>query len=282
MQSHQFPAAVTGTEKPAAAPAASPAPGTPPAADARPAWLPEKFKSAEELAIAYGHLESKLGAAPADKPADAPAATPPAKAEGETKPNDKKPDEQKPEDKVADDLKAKGLDIDGMSQRFWDTGELAAEDRTTLTAELTKVFGDKAETLIDSYVAGKKAELAAYTSKVFGPLGGDKVKAEPMLAWARENGNLDDVTRATINALWASDDVGNHVIASQKLADAYKAKVGVKPGLTLDGSTTPVATSDIYASDAQMQADQRDTRYKTDPAFRAAVEAKVRRTLTAR
>mgnify|MGYP000555922010 CR=1 FL=1 len=282
MQSHQFEPQVAGVERPATA-APAPAPGAAPAAAAaeRPAWLPAKFKTAEEMAIAYGHLETKLGAPKEEAPV-----TPPAKAEGEAKPDGTKPEdkpgEKKPDEKVADDLKSKGIDIDGMSQRFWDTGDLAADDRTALTTELTKVFGDKAGELIDSYVAGKKAELDSYNTKVFTPLGGDKTKAEPILAWARTPGNLDDATRATINALWSSEDVSNHVLASQKLADAYKAKVGEQPALTLNGQSVPAVTSDIYLSDAQMAADQRDKRYKTDPAFRAAVEAKVKRTLSAK
>jgi hypothetical protein len=38
------------------------APATPPAADPnRPAYLPEKFKTAEDLAKAYVELEKKLG-----------------------------------------------------------------------------------------------------------------------------------------------------------------------------------------------------------------------------
>jgi hypothetical protein len=272
----QFKANEAGAERPASNPASTP--GAAPVADgARPAWLPEKFKSAEELAIAYAHLETKIGA----PKSEAPASTPPAKAEGEAKPEAKPEDKPaaKPEDKVASDLKDKGIDVDGMSQRFWETGDLAADDRTVLETELKKVFGDKASDLINDYVSGKKAELGAYEASVFGPLGGNKAAAEPILAWARGNGNLDEATRATINALWASDDVKNHTIASQKLAEAYTAKNGKAPAKTVEGGTTPVVSSDVYQSDAQMQADQRDPRYKTDPAFRRTVEDKVRRSL---
>lgn len=39
----------------------------------RPGWLPEKFKSPEELAKAYGELEKKMGKGEHKKPADGPA-----------------------------------------------------------------------------------------------------------------------------------------------------------------------------------------------------------------
>ena len=43
----------------------------------RPAWLPEKFKSAEDLAKAYSELETKLGAKPTEdgKPLEVPKPT---------------------------------------------------------------------------------------------------------------------------------------------------------------------------------------------------------------
>jgi hypothetical protein len=37
----------------------------------RPQWLPEKFKSAEDMAQAYSELEKKLGQAPKEEQAEA-------------------------------------------------------------------------------------------------------------------------------------------------------------------------------------------------------------------
>lgn len=272
---HQFPAQVSGAERPATDAAANTADTKPTNTDARPAWLPEKFKTPEQMAEAYKHLEQKLGTPKTEEVASAPA-----KAEGEQKPEDKPEDkkDEKPEDKVAQDLKADGIDVDAMSQRFWETGDLPQDDRKTLTEALKKTFGDKAESLLDDFVEAKKAQLQVYNDKVFTPLGGSKESAETYLKWARDGG-LDKETAATLNALWSSDDVDNHVIASKKLAEAYTAKNGKAPALTLKGNTTPVVTSEVYESDEQMRADQRDARYKTDPAFRAKVEAKVRNTL---
>lgn len=51
----------TAAPAPVAAPTAAPAAPQPADASQRPEWLPEKYKSPEELAKAYKELESKLG-----------------------------------------------------------------------------------------------------------------------------------------------------------------------------------------------------------------------------
>lgn len=281
---HQFTQGESGPTKPASTPSNMQTPPGQQPTDQRPAWLPEKFKNAEELAVAYSHLEAKLGAPKGDTPVSPPPqGAVETKATPELKPPAvpgsepaKKPDDVKPEDKIAADLAAKGVDIDGMSKRFWDTGDIAPEDRTTLSTELKKVFGDKGDYVLDQFVAGQKAQLAAYEASVYGPLGG-KENASTVLEWARKGG-VDADTITVINTLWTSDDVSKHAVASKMLGDKYAAAVGKAPKVTLEGGNVPAVGGEFYSTDDEMLSDMKDPRYKSDAAYRSRVEQKVRNT----
>ena len=73
-------------EKPAEAVEQQPETELPQEENDRPQWLPEKFKSAEDMAQAYSELEKKLGQAPKEEQAEAEQVE--EKAENETEQND--------------------------------------------------------------------------------------------------------------------------------------------------------------------------------------------------
>jgi hypothetical protein len=262
----------TGSEKPAAAAAAT----TPAAVDtnARPSWLPEKFKTPEQMAEAYSHLEAKLGQpksedkkAPDQAPANAEAAKPEDKKADDTA----KPEDKKAEDAVVQDLTHKGIDVKAMSERFWEKGELNADDKTTLVDALKEKFGDDAETLVNDFATAQKEAYEYRQEKVHAPMGG-KDKSAAMIEWAKST--LSEPQKQAINTLWSSNDVAQQIEGSKMVAQLYAAANGSKPAVVVSGDA-PATTSAGYQSQAEMTADMNDKRYKTDPAFQQAVIRKL-------
>lgn len=213
----------------------------------RPQWLPEKFKSPEDLAKAYAELEKKQS-----KPADAPKAdAPPVDAN---------------EQKTAEELQSKGLDLYEFSNEFAKSGGLSEESYEKL---------EKAgypRNIVDQYVEGQKARAALYESEVKSVAGGDKTFTE-MVDWAKANLSPQEIT-AYNNAI----DSGNPEIAKLAVSGVYQRFSQARPQEpNLFKGSNAAASSDVYESIAQMQKDMSNPDYKTDPAFRAKVQAKLGR-----
>lgn len=224
--------------------------GTPPAED-RPQWLPEKFKSPEDMAKAYAELESKLGGQkPADPPAAAPEdpATPPA-AEAETA------------------LADKGLDLKDFSAEFSQKGELSAESYE----RLQKAGFDKS--LVDQYIAGQQAIAAQYETSIKAEVGGPE-KFSAMTDWAKVN--LSPAEIETFNSQVSSGNIDQAKLAVLGLSAKYQNAVGSDPQRLLGGQGDG-AGADVFESMAQVTEAMRDPRYKNDPAYRSKVQAKLGR-----
>jgi hypothetical protein len=228
-----------------------PADETPPATDAstedRPQWLPEKFKSPEDLAKAYAELESKLGKPAESKQAD--------------------PSDQPSTDQVKDELATKGLDLSDFSQEFNTKGELSAESYDKL---------EKAgypRNIVDQYIDGQKARAALYESEVKSIAGGEQSFSE-MVEWAKAN-----LTPTEISAYNAAIDSGDPNIAKLAVSGIYQKFSAARPAEPnlFKGATSASGSSDVYESVAQMQKDMASPEYKSDPAFRAKVAAKLSR-----
>lgn len=222
-------------------------PSDPPTED-RPQWLPEKFKSPEDMAKAYAELESKLG-----KPAEP---TPPVD-----------PNAVPPSDQVADELASKGLNLADFSTEFSTKGELSAESYEAL---------EKAgypRNYVDQFIEGQKAQAALYESEVKAIAGGDKNFSE-MQEWAKANLSPQEI-QAYNNAI----DSGNREQAKLAVAGVHAKFAAARPSepSLFSGNTASAQSSDVYESIAQMQKDMAHPDYKADPAFRAKVERKLAR-----
>ena len=254
-----------GTGTPAGLPSDQQKPQSPTPTE-RPTWLPDKFKDPEQLAFAYAELEKKLSAPKQEEPA-------PAKPTEEVKPP---VDAPKPDDatKVAEQLAADGIDVDSMSSRFWESGELAADDRTKLVEALGKSFGkEKAESLIDSFAKSQLIAKEYVDQQVYAPLGG-KGKEAPMIEWAKTS--LSKAQAEAINAMWDSGDVDKMAAGSKTLADLYHAANGKAPTVVLTGDQT-TSSVEVYTHKDQLLKDMADPRYRTDASFRELVSKKLAR-----
>jgi hypothetical protein len=222
-------------------------PPTEPTED-RPQWLPEKFKSPEDMAKAYAELESKLGKPAEAKPQDTPPADPAT-------------------DQVDQELQSKGLNLADFNAEFAEKGELSPESYDAL---------EKAgypRNYVDQFIDGQKARAALYESEVKAAAGGSETFNE-MVEWAKAN-----LTPAEINAYNAAIDSGDQAKAKLAVSGVYQKFSSARPSepSLFKGATSSASSSDVYESIAQMQKDMASPDYKADPAFRARVQAKLSR-----
>lgn len=221
----------------------------------RPSWLPEKFKSAEDLAKAYAELQAKMGG----------------KSETETKPEvTAETPEVKPEEATPDAAKAalseKGLDFNAFSQEFQENGELSADS----IAKLEAAGFPKA--MVDQYIDGQKAIADRYAADVKSAAGGDKGFQE-MAEWAVENVSVEE--RKAFNAAVNSGDPAQAKLAVAGLYAKFQEARPTEPKML--GGKASAESSDVYESTAQLTEDMKNPLYKKDPAFRAKVQAKLGR-----
>jgi len=220
--------------------------GTPP--EDRPQWLPEKFKSPEDMAKAYAELKSKLGKAkPADPPAVDPAVTPPAD----------------PQAALAD----KGLDLQDFSSEFAQRGELSAESYEKLSK------AGYSRQIVDQYIDGQRAVAARFETDIMSEVGGAEKYSE-ITAWAKASLTPQEI--AAYNAAVSSGNADQAKLAALGLGAKFERANGSDPKRLLGGQSAG-STGDVYESMAQVTAAMKDPLYKADPAFRAKVQSKLAR-----
>jgi len=219
----------------------------------RPEWLPEKFKSAEDLAKAYSELEKKLGSNQ-NKPEPTEEA-----AQADTD------DTVVEADTTAEKAVAEaGLDLNELSQKFWDKGELDTEDYSALeTKGIPK-------TLVDEYIALKTAQ---FENTIMSTVGG-RDAYNSMIGWASDSLSQSEID--AYNRAVNSGDVNMANMATKGLQARFKAEAGFEPSRTVKGENVS-ATAEVYRSLAELQKDMSDPRYQKDSAFRKDVERKLER-----
>lgn len=227
------------------------APVVPPAVS-RPDHIPEKFWDAEKgavnvdaLAKSYTELEKFKGAKPAEQEpaANADPEAPPAKIE--------KPAEAAAESPVASAIQA-------AREVYAQNGELTDE----ALEGLRQVGFD--DNTINAYLAGVKAQEAAFTLKVYELAGGQDVYAGAS-DWAAKN--FTDTEVEAYNA--ALDNPQLMSTAIQGLVARYRAAVPSEGGFVKPSSVP--AVSHLYTDKDQFLRDQQDPRYDNDPVFRKEV-----------
>lgn len=205
----------------------------------RPGWLPEKFKSPEDLAKAYSELEKKLGAG--EKPPEAP----------------KEGDAPTP-GKTA---------FDAATQEFDEKGELSTE-----TYDALAKAGVTRET-VDAYIAGQQALAQSVVSRAHSATGGED-NYQKMISWASDN--LSDSEIAAYDRAVA--DPSSLDATVKGLYARFQLEAGFEPGKSVGGKTPGRAGSgEAFRSRHEMQRAMMDDRYtKGDTAFHAEVQEKMR------
>lgn len=220
------------------------APAAPAADPNRPTWLPEKFKTAEEMAASYTELEKKLGTgAPAPDLSTTEAAT------------------------AA--LKTAGLDFSKLSEEYLGSkdGKLSAATMDSLKA---KGF---TEAQVNQFIDGQKAVAERNTKDVHDSVGGAE-RFNKLVEFAKTS-----LTPAEVEAYNKAATTGDY--ASLKLILAglntkFDAQFGKDPKLT-NGAPSSNNAGDVFSNFQEYNMARRDERYSKDSNFRKSIEAKLER-----
>lgn len=223
--------------------------------EARPEWLPEKFKSGEDLSKAYSELEKQYTQSRQEA----------ASAKETTSSNEVSSNETEAVTEARDAVENAGLDFDSMQTEFAENGELSEGTYKDLESR-----GIPKE-MVDAYVDGQKAKAAEYTNELFEFAGGEE-SYKGMLEWASEN--MADSEIDAFNDSISSGNTAQARLAIDGLVSRYRDNGGAEPTL-LGGKAS--ASVDTYNSWAQVTKDMGTPEYQKDPAFRDAVQKKLSR-----
>lgn len=234
-----------------------------PTAEERPEWLDEKFEKPEDLAKAYKELQAKLGEkkpeAPAEETAEQKAAREAAEAASPVK-----PDATTEQAEAA--LKDVGLDYNKFSTEIVENGELSAESYAELEGKGIP------KSVVDQYIEGQRAVADKAITEAQAIVGGAEKYSE-LMVWA--DANLSAGEKAAFDKAVTTSNMDQAKLAIAGLYARFQGDVGKTPDL-LNGNP-PGESTDVYLSNKQVTADMKTDLYKTDPAERARVEAKIAR-----
>jgi len=223
---------------------------TPDEGSERPEWLPEKFKTPEDMAKSYAALEKKMSGG----------------KEPEASATEDTPAEIPTNDEAKDVADKAGLDFDALQTEYGSNGQLSDE-----TYEAINKSGIPRD-VVDSYIAGQEALATRVRTDMFKSVGGEE-NYGTMMEWA--SSSLDKAEVNAYNNVMGTSDPDQIQLAVRGLHAKYQAENGSNPSL-ISGETTANAGTK-FESVAQVTAAMRDPKYKTDPAFRKTVEAKLAR-----
>ena len=204
----------------------------------RPEWLPEKFKSPEDMAKSYSELEKKL-----------------------SQPNDSEPEQAE----VAETETSPAPQFDKFAEEFAQSGELSADSFTELEA-----MGYPRD-MVETYIKGMTATQSADANEVMQLAGGAEGYQE-LTDWARDNMPTNELE---VYNQMVSGSTDNAKMAVEWLMSKREVAGAVEPNL-LSGRATG-APKDAFRSTAEVVQAMKDPRYTQDPAFRRDVEEKLAR-----
>lgn len=224
-----------------------------PDAEQRPDWLPEKFKSAEQMAEAYASLESKLGSNEQTQ-----------ETTEETTPEVTREAEASEVKQVLDKA---GVDFDALQSEYNAQGEVSADSYTKLEE------AGFSKDLVDSYIKGQESLNASYEKAVYDTAGGQEAYGE-LIQWAGDNLQQGEI--AAFDKAVSSGDVDMVKMAVSGLQTKYQAAEGTDPTLLSEGQSSN-STGGVFNSWAEVTAAMNDTRYESDVAYRQKISAKLGR-----
>ncbi len=230
--------------------------------DARPSWLPEKYKTPEELAKAYNELVKKMRSgdkAGADESSDEDDDDVEAE-EVETV------EEETPEETEEEKAEKSGLDLNSMSERFYENGETLPDDDYA-ALEKAGITRD----VVERFIEGQRALQEVERSNLLAPIGGEEAYAE-MSNWAAEA--LTEKELETYNkAVAGSVDEASKAI--KDLRARFERANGSEPKRKVAGKAPSRSGPAPFGSMAEYVQAIKDPRYEKDAAYRAKLDARL-------
>lgn len=205
--------------------------------DVRPDWLPEKFKSAEDMAKAYSELEKKQSTT----------------------------EEQPAEDKTFEN-ETTPQPMDKFYTEYQDNGSLSEKSYE----ELNKMGLNK--DLVDGYIAGQEAIANNDVQVIHNTVGGAD-NYNKLIEYAKTN--LSETEQNAFNDTLERGSIEQVKFAVQGIAS--RAGINAEQPQSMINGDSIETTSDIFESSAQVIEAMNDPRYAKDPAFRKLVEEKIAR-----
>ena len=216
----------------------------------RPDWLPEKFKSPEDMANAYSELEKKMGQGTnEEQPAEI------------TEENEGDVQDDKPDDNENADYNA--AVVDASKEFFENDGQLSEE-----TYEKLAKAGLPKE-LVDSYAAGQQALLQTEEGEIKSVANG---QFDAMAEWANDNLEQEEINAFDDIVTTGTKEQAKFAVKS--LYDRYTQANGSSPklvqGAVTGGSTMP------FKSMQELARAQSDPRYKSgDKAYHEEIDRRL-------
>jgi hypothetical protein len=209
----------------------------------RPEWLPEKFKSPEDMATAYSELEKKLGA-------------------GANEQEQEQSDEQQ-EDDTTEDTNTNDVIVEASKEFFENDGVISEETYKNL-AEI-----GLPKELVDSYAAGQQALQQSEEGSIKAVTEGNW---DQMAEWAANNLSPEEVN--TFDEIVQNGSVEQAKLAAKGLYAQFKAENGVTPKLVqgaVNGSSTMP-----FKSNQELARAMSDPRYKSgDKSYHEEIDRRI-------
>jgi hypothetical protein len=213
----------------------------------RPDWLPEKFKSAEDMANAYGELEKKLGAG----------------AEQEQTTEETTNEEEEQDDTTTEDTNTNDVIVEASKEFFENDGVISEETYKNLAeAGLPKE-------LVDSYAAGQQALQQSEEGSIKSVTEGNW---DQMAEWAANNLSPEEVN--TFDDIVQNGTVDQAKLATKGLYAQFKAENGVSPKL-VQGAVSGSSTMP-FKSNQELARAMSDPRYKSgDKSYHEEIDRRI-------
>ena len=216
----------------------------------RPDWLPEKFKSPEDMARAYSELEKKMGQGTDEE-----------QSAETTEDNEGDVQDDKPDDNENADYN--DAVVDASKEFFENDGQLSEE-----TYEKLAKAGLPKE-LVDSYAAGQQALLQSEEGEIKSVANG---QFDAMAEWANDNLEQEEINAFDDIVTTGTKEQAKFAVKS--LYDRYTQANGSSPklvqGAVTGGSTMP------FKSMQELARAQSDPRYKSgDKAYHEEIDRRL-------
>lgn len=207
----------------------------------QPEWLPEKFKTPEELAKAYNELERTRGKESAPKETE---------------------EQQEPE---AVDVSPVSNAIQEASDSFYENGELSEDNFKALEDNgIPREF-------VEAYVRGQQATIDAEVAEITGSVGGQE-NYDAMVEWATNSlppNEIDSFDDLVTTGGKEAAQMAVKGLYARYITESGQSSVNIAKGGTSKAAIQP------FSSNAQVVEAMNDRRYQNDPAYRAEVERRL-------
>jgi len=213
----------------------------------RPEWLPEKFKSAEDMAQAYAELEKRMGQG--------------TKEVEETE----QPEEQQTDDDNKEEASNYNEAVVEASKEFFENDGKLSED----TYKKLEGIGLPRD-LVDSYAAGQQALLQSEEAQIKG-VAGDNYDA--MAEWANEHLPQEEID--AFDEAVTSGTISQAKLAVQGLYARYQNATGATQPKLVQGAVSGSSTMP-FKSMQELARAQSDPRYRSgDKAYHQEIDRRL-------